>query len=205
MKRDFSAKQIVYEKLSEAGTSYSVRIENPVTWKRQKQIAIFFHSFGFKTFRRIMGEKVERKRGCSPISINNICEEKSSSKQRHQSRKYIQCDEIEFESSNFYKKEGVYCKRESLKLNKHVGDSHKWNIIGKIRNNVSNQPLLSPSTPSLYHFCKQGYQSCYFFFVFSLVHRDANDVFPVFIAILSYFPFCMFFFFYAVWEKTVLR
>ena len=26
------------------------------------------------------------------------------------------------------------------------------------------------------------------------MHRDANDVFPVFIAILSYFPFCMFFF-----------
>ena len=49
----------------------------------------FFHSCGFNTFRRIMGEKVERKWGCSPISINNIWEEKSSSKQRHQSRKYI--------------------------------------------------------------------------------------------------------------------
>ena len=37
-------------------------------------------------------------------------------------------------------------------MNKHIGDAHKWNIIGNIRNNVSKYPLLSPSTPFLYPF-----------------------------------------------------
>ena len=41
------------------------------------------------------------------------------------------------------------------------------------------------------------------FFVSLLMHRDTNDVSPFFIA-FEFFPFCMIFFFYAVWVKTRL-
>ena len=54
-------------------------------------------------------------------------------------------------------------------MNKHIGDAHKWNIIGNIRNNVSKYPLLSPSTPFLYPFVTGFTRAVTFcFFVFFL-------------------------------------
>ena len=61
----------VYEKFSEAETTNSARIGSLVTWKSKKKWRFSLHCCGFKTFRRSMCDKVERKRTLNPISTYN--------------------------------------------------------------------------------------------------------------------------------------
>ena len=72
MKRDFTAKQTVYEEVSEAETSHSARIESLVTWTRQIKWKFSLSCCGFKTFRRRIGKKVKQKQNWSPPPSSSI-------------------------------------------------------------------------------------------------------------------------------------